>query len=95
MFKAVRDIAIGDLIIQAGDVVEKPSTRMIDLGLVVEVQGEAVQEKVEKPREKKEKAEKPVKVEEKTEEKTEEVQTPKEELLTEQSSDVTVEKTEE
>jgi len=88
MFKAVRDIAVGDVIIQAGEVVENPTTRMIDLGLVVEVQDEPKKEKAEKV-EKKEKAEKVEKVEEK------EAEAPKEEILTEQSSNVTVEKTEE
>ena len=89
MFKAVRDIAVGDVVIQAGEVVENPSTRMIDLGLVVEVQDEP--KKAEKT-EKKEKAEKKEEVKEVKEVKEE---APKEEILTEQTSNVTVEKTEE
>lgn len=91
-FKAIKDIAFGDTIIAAGEVVEKPTLRMIELGLVEEVQGESVEvakvEKTEKPKkEKQEKKAKDVK-----EDVKEEV---KDELLTEDSANITVEKTDE
>ena len=84
MFKATKEFLIGDTIIAVGQEVANPTQRMQDLGLVVEVQEvqEAPVAKVEKP--KKEKKEDP-KVDE----------TEKTEILTEQSSNVTVEKTEE
>ena len=83
MFKATKEFLIGDTIIAEGQEVGNPTQRMQDLGLVVEVQEVAeAPTKTEKP--KKEKKEE-TKVEE----------TAKTEILTEQSSNVTVEKTEE
>lgn len=84
MFKATKDIELQSGTIKAGDEVQNPTIRMIELGLVVEMQ----EVKKEKPnKEKVEKVEKVAKVEKN--------QTPKEEILTEQSSNVSVEKTEE
>lgn len=97
MFKAVKDITFGTTVIAAGEEVQKPTLRMIELGLVEEVQGESVDTaevaKTEKPKkEKQEKKVKEVKEEVKETTDTEEV---KEELLTEDSADITVEKTDE
>lgn len=81
MFKATKDIELQSGTIKAGEEVQNPTIRMIELGLVVEVQ------EVKKEKPKKEKVEKT--------EKVDETQTPKVEILTEQSSNVTVDKTEE
>jgi hypothetical protein len=83
MFKATKEFLIGDAVIAAGQEVVNPTQRMQDLGLVVEVQ-EVVEAPVKTEKPKKEKKEE-TKVEE----------TAKTEILTEQSSNVTVEKTEE
>lgn len=93
MFKATRDFTLADGTIFAGDVVENPTARMIDLGLVVEVQEtEETEEVVEKVAKEPKKAKGAKTVEQETKEDVKEV---KEEILTEQSSDVTVEKVEE
>ena len=83
MFKATKEFLIGDLLIAEGQEVVNPTQRMQDLGLVVEVQ-EVVEAPVKTEKPKKEKKEE-TKVDE----------TAKTEILTEQSSNVTVEKTEE
>ena len=87
MFKATKEFTLGDQVIAEGQEVQNPSERMKELGLVVEVQ-EAKVEKAEKV-----KAEKPKKEKKAQEIKVEE--TVEEVILTEDSADVTVEKTEE
>ena len=82
MFKATKEFTLGEQTIQVGQEVANPTARMIDLGLVVEVT-EVVETKTDKP-----------KKEKKTEVK-EEVKEVKEEILTEDSATITVEKTEE
>lgn len=101
MFKATKDIAIGNTIVYAGEEVQNPTQRMKDLGLVVEVQ-ETVETVVqtaqvtEKPKkEKTVKETKEVKDETEKTEQTEGADETEEKLLTEQSSDVAVEKTDE
>lgn len=95
MFRATRDITVGNQLFEAGDEIKNPTTRMFELGLV-----EDVPELVVKP-DADEKVEKPKKVEKKKADKVDEVQPPqdtsegKEEILTEQSGNVEVTKTEE
>lgn len=89
MFKATRDFTLADGTIFAGDVVENPTARMIDLGLVVEVQET---EEIGTGGEKVAKEPKKAKGAKAVEETKEDV---KEEILTEQSSDVAVEKVDE
>lgn len=79
MFKATKEFTLGETTIQVGQEVKNPTERMIDLGLVVEVV-ETVETKTEKP---------------KKEKKTEVKEEAKDEILTEDSATVTVEKTEE
>ena len=87
MFKALREFTQGDRLVQVGEVVENASTRMIELGLVEVVADEAKAEKPKKEPKVKETKTKEVKEETKTEE-------VKEQILTEDSANVTVEKTE-
>jgi hypothetical protein len=95
MFKAAKEFTFGDQVIAEGQEVKNPSVRMQELGLVVEVPDEVEVKtekvKTEKPKKEKKEVEKTEKVEET---KTETLDV-KDELLTEVSSDVTVEKTEE
>lgn len=88
MFKALKEFAQGDKLIQAGDLVETATTRMIELGLVEPITSEVQEVKeVQAPKAEKPKKEKKAKEETKVEEvKVEEVQ-----ILTEDSADVTVE----
>lgn len=101
MFKATRDFTLADGTVLAGTVVEKPTTRMIELGLVVQVSEDAEEATKETKESKKAKGGKAEKVEEKKEEGAP-AETPPvaegegaEQILTEQSSDVQVEKTDE
>ena len=92
MFKAAKEFTLGDQVIAEGQEVQNPTVRMKELGLVIEVPDE-VEVKTEKV-----KAEKPKKetkeVTEVQETKTETLDV-KDEILTEDSANVTVEKTEE
>lgn len=84
MFKALKEFAQADRLVQVGDVIETASTRMIELGLVEVIADEVVAEKPKKePKEPKAPKVKEVK---------EEV---KDQILTEDSANVSVEKTEE
>lgn len=87
MFKAAKEFVVDGLVIAEGQEVKNPTQRMKGLGLVVEVQDAPAQEpKAVKPKkEKKDKAE----------QKVEEIQEVQEQILIEDSADVTVEKTEE
>lgn len=92
MFRALKEFAQGDRLIQAGDLVETATIRMIELGLVEPITGE-VQEVKEAQAPKVEKPKKDKKAKEET--KVEEVKVEEVQILTEDSADVTVEKTEE
>lgn len=102
MFKATRDFTLADGTVLAGTVVEKPTTRMIELGLVVQVSEDTEAVSKEPKESKKAKGGKAEKAEEKKEEEAP-AETPQvtegvegaEQILTEQSSDVQVEKTDE
>jgi hypothetical protein len=93
MFKAAKEFTIGDAVIAEGQEVKNPTVRMKELGLVVEVQDEQPEQEAKTEKPKKEKKEK------KEVEKVEEVKTEttevKDEILTEDSANITVEKTEE
>lgn len=95
MFKAAKEFTLGDQVIAEGQEVQNPTVRMKELGLVIEVPDE-LEVKTEKV-----KAEKPKKEKKETKEVTEVQETKtetldvKDEILTEDSANVTVEKTEE
>lgn len=95
MFKAAKEFTLGDQVIAEGQEVQNPTVRMKELGLVIEVPDEleVKTEKVKTEKPKKEKKE----VKETKEEIKEvtEVLEVKDEILTEDSSDIQVEKTEE
>lgn len=93
MFRALKEFALGDRLVQAGEVVETASARMIELGLVEQITGEVQEVQTQVQKTEKPKKEKKAKEETKVEEV--QVQETTEQILTEDSAEVTVEKTEE
>lgn len=95
MFKAAKEFTLGDQVIAEGQEVQNPTVRMKELGLVIEVPDElevkTEKVKTEKPKKEKKEAKEVTEVQET---KTETLDV-KDEILTEDSANVTVEKTEE